>query len=55
MIHTVNLYCTFTSLEIYNYCFCKLKNYVNSLRYNLYSRKVIITITAAIKQTALTT
>lgn len=39
MIHTVNLYCTFTSLEIYNYCFCKLKNYVNSLRYNLYSKK----------------
>lgn len=39
MIHTVNLYCTFTSLEIYNYCFCKLKNYVNSLRYNLYSNK----------------
>lgn len=39
MIHTVNLYCTFISLEIYNYCFCKLKNYVNSLRYNLYSKK----------------
>ena len=39
MIHTVNLYCTFTSLEIYNYCFCRLKNYVNSLRYNLYSKK----------------
>ena len=39
MIHTVNLYCTFISLEIYNYCFGKLKNYVNSLRYNLYPKK----------------
>ncbi len=39
MIHTVNLYCTFTSLEVYNYSLGKLKNYVNSLQYNLYPNK----------------
>lgn len=35
MIHTVNLYCTFSSLEIYNYTFTKLKNYVTYCHNNL--------------------
>lgn len=39
MIHTINLSWTFPSLIIYNCSFNKLKNYVNSLQYNLYPDK----------------
>lgn len=39
MIHTINLYCTFSSLEIYNYTFTQLKNYVTYSQHNLHPDK----------------
>lgn len=39
MVHTINLYCTFSSQEIYNYTLGKLKNYVTSFQWNLYPDK----------------